>query len=173
MEAKKIRKKCGKWSSFDPLPLVGGKNSTFFLIFLNPSLRGGRLQCHHQHRGRPHLRLAPLRLEILSESPSVGLLHTFLTGHQCREMRDKGRGKMKATPLTVLRGHRGNRVEQQNDQRTSKVRYISHRNDTLARQLNNKISETLNLDLNGHPVPAENYQLMNYGLGEERVVMTV
>ena len=88
-------------------------------------------------------------------------------------MRDKGRGKMKATPLTVLRGHRGNRVEQQHDQRTSKVRYISHRNDTLARQLNNKISETLNLDLNGYPVPAENYQLMNYGLGEERVVMTV
>ena len=56
-------------------------------------------------------------------------------------------------------------TEEYTDRRVSKVRYLSHRGDTLARRLNTRLSQALDLDLNGEPVPAENYQLMNYGIG--------
>ena len=32
--------------------------------------------------------------------------------------------------------------------------------------MNKRISDGLNFDLNGDYVPAENYQLMNYGIGK-------
>ena len=48
----------------------------------------------------------------------------------------------------------------------SKIRYLSHRLDMLARRINTRMSHALDLDLNGElGVPAENYQLMNYGIG--------
>ena len=48
----------------------------------------------------------------------------------------------------------------------SKIRYLSHRLDMLARRINTRMSHALDLDLNGEQgVPAENYQLMNYGIG--------
>ena len=48
----------------------------------------------------------------------------------------------------------------------SKIRYLSHRLDRLARRINTRMSHALDLDLNGElGVPAENYQLMNYGIG--------
>ena len=36
----------------------------------------------------------------------------------------------------------------------------------LAWKMNNRISDALEFDLNGAFVPAENYQLMNYGIGK-------
>ena len=48
----------------------------------------------------------------------------------------------------------------------SKIRYLSHRHEELARRINTRMSHALDLDLNGEQgVPAENYQLMNYGIG--------
>ena len=48
----------------------------------------------------------------------------------------------------------------------SKIRYLSHRHEGLARRINTRMSHALDLDLNGESgVPAENYQLMNYGIG--------
>ena len=47
------------------------------------------------------------------------------------------------------------------------LRYLSHKLDDLARRINIRISDSLEFDLNGLPIPAENYQLMNYGIGEE------
>ena len=51
------------------------------------------------------------------------------------------------------------------NKRTSKIRYLSHRKDALAWKMNTRISDALEFDLNGDYVPAENYQLMNYGIG--------
>ena len=50
----------------------------------------------------------------------------------------------------------------------SKIRYLSHRGDKLAASLNTRTSLALGLDLDGSPLPAENYQLMNYGIGRWR-----
>ena len=72
---------------------------------------------------------------------------------------------IQATPLTLPAGQEGAVTEEYTDRRVSKVRYLSHRGDTLARRLNTRLSQALDLDLNGEPVPAENYQLMNYGIG--------
>ena len=104
-------------------------------------------------------------LEILSESPVVAVFHNFLTDKECELMQNKGRNRMKATPLTVRKGYKGAKLDNYTDRRMSKIRYLSHRRDALARHINQKISRALDFDLNGEPIPAENYQLMNYGLG--------
>ena len=122
------------------------------------------LQCHHLHRQLPHLRLAPVRLEILSQSPGVAALHGLLTKRQCEEMKEKGRGRMKVTPFAIRQPDKRLR-NTYSDRRMSKIRYLSHRRDLLARRLNRKLSDTLELELDGGPIPAEHYQLMNYGLG--------
>ena len=128
-------------------------------------VRQGTHQCHNMHKRDPFLRLAPQMLEILSESPVVAILHQFLTEKQCQLMQAKGRNKMKATPLTVRKGYHKAALDNYTDRRMSKIKYISHRRDDLARHINHKISWALDFDLNGEPIPAENYQLMNYGIG--------
>lgn len=51
------------------------------------------------------------------------------------------------------------------DERLSKVHYISHHRQNIAKQMNAMLDQALELDLGGHRVAAENYQLMNYGIG--------
>ena len=51
------------------------------------------------------------------------------------------------------------------DERLSKVHYISHRRQSIAKRMNAMLDQALELDLGGHQVAAENYQLMNYGIG--------
>ena len=121
------------------------------------------LQCHLLTRHTPHLRLGPLKLETLSLSPGVAALHDLLTPGQCQEMRARGRDRMKVTPFTL--GEAGLQRNTFSDRRMSKIRYISHRRDPLASKINKKLSDALELDLDGSPIPAEHYQLMNYGLG--------
>ena len=75
---------------------------------------------------------------------------------------------IQATPLTVPAGQEGAVTEEYTDRRVSKVRYLSHRGDMLAASLNTRTSLALGLDLDGSPLPAENYQLMNYGIGRWR-----
>ena len=135
------------------------ENSPF--IVHNTSLR-----CHHHHRHLPHLRLAPVKYESLSEHPGVALFHDFLSDGECDAWQSRGRDRMKATPLTVPASRRDARRKSYTDRRTSKIRYVSHRLDSLARRVNTRISDALNFDLNGEHVPAENYQLMNYGIGQ-------
>ena len=121
------------------------------------------LQCHHLHRQLPHLRLGPSRLEILSDSPGVAALHDLLSGQECEEMRGRGSDGMKVTPFNL--GQAGHQQNTFSDRRMSKVRYVSHRRDPLARRINRRLSDALGLDLDGSLIPAEHYQLMNYGLG--------
>ena len=128
-------------------------------------VRQGTHQCHNLHKLNPFLRLAPQMLEILSEAPVVAIFHNFLTDKECKLMQNKGRNRMKATPLTVRKGYRRSELDTYTDKRMSKIRYISHRRDDLARHVNHKISRALDFDLNGEPIPAENFQLMNYGIG--------
>ena len=132
-------------------------------------IRHGSHQCHHLHKSNPYLRLAPKMLEILAENPTVALFHSFLTAAECDSLREKGRDRMKATPLTVRKGYRNTKLDNYTDRRMSKIRYISHRKDHQARNINDKISRALDFDLNGEPIAAENYQLMNYGLGNDKL----
>ena len=124
------------------------------------------LTCRHLTRQLPHLRLGPAKLEQLSLEPGVAALHDFVSAAECAQLRARGRGRMKATPLTLPTGLGGQYgSEEYTDKRMSKIRYLSHRGDTLAASLNTRTSLALGLDLDGSPLPAENYQLMNYGIG--------
>ena len=62
------------------------------------------LKCQNLHQNFPHLRLGPIKLETLSEHPTVAMFHDFVTDKECEMMKNKGRNKMKATPLTVPKG---------------------------------------------------------------------
>ena len=62
------------------------------------------LKCQNLHQNFPHLRLGPIKLETLSEHPTVAMFHDFVTDKECEIMKSKGRNKMKATPLTVPKG---------------------------------------------------------------------
>ena len=128
-------------------------------------INNNTLKCHNLHRNLANLRLGPVKFELLSDHPVVATFHDFVTEAACDELQRKGRGKMKATPLTIPKSSRDTAPSAYTDRRTSKIKYISHREDSLAFKLNRKISDALNFDLNGDHVPAENYQLMNYGIG--------
>ena len=51
------------------------------------------------------------------------------------------------------------------DKRLSKIYYISHHKEDQARKMNNMLDRLLGFDLSSQHVAAENYQLMNYGIG--------
>ena len=53
------------------------------------------------------------------------------------------------------------------DKRLSKIHYISHHKEGLARKINNMLDRLLGFDLSSQHVAAENYQLMNYGIGTQ------
>ena len=131
--------------------------------FIIPSIT---LKCHNLHKDLPVLRLGPVKLEVHSEQPIVASFHDFLGPGECEDMKNRGRNKMKATPLTTPKNSRENINQAYTDRRVSKIRYLSHKLDDLAWRINSRISNALNFDLNGLPIPAENFQLMNYGIGE-------
>ena len=62
------------------------------------------LKCQNLHKGVPHLRLGPVKQETLSEYPTVAIFHDFISEKECDELIEKGRNKMKATPLTIPKG---------------------------------------------------------------------
>ena len=117
----------------------------------------------------PVLRLGPVKLEVHSEQPVVASFHDFMSPGECEEMKSRGRNKMKATPLTTPKNSRENENQAYTDRRVSKIRYLSHKLDDLAWRINTRISNALEFDLNGLPIPAENFQLMNYGIGENMI----
>ena len=127
------------------------------------------LKCHNLHKDLPVLRLGPVKLEVHSEQPVVASLHNFMSPGECEAMKSRGRNKMKATPLTTPKNSRENENQAYTDRRVSKIRYLSHKLDDLAWRINKRISNALEFDLNGLPIPAENFQLMNYGIGENMI----
>ena len=62
-------------------------------------------------------------------------------------------------------GSKISQTEAYTDQRLSKIYYISHHVHSIASQTNKKLDNALRMNLNTYDVAAENYQLMNYGLG--------
>ena len=59
------------------------------------------LHCEYLHASNVYLRLGPEKLERLSLDPPVSMLHHFLTPDECNLFKTIGKGKMKATPLTI------------------------------------------------------------------------
>ena len=138
------------------------------------------LKCEYLHSRNVYRRLGPHKMERLSNTPPVSMFHQFISKEQCDQLKIIGQGKMKATPLTIPKsknllptansiikslGSTKSQTESYTDQRLSKIYYISHHNHTIAGLINKKLETALRLNLNTQNVAAENYQLMNYGLG--------
>ena len=110
-----------------------------------------------------YLRLGPFKLEHLNTQGNyVAQVHDIISDAERRWMMERALVNLKATPYIV-----NNDQEESSSLRSSKVHYESERR--LARLV--KISQRLELAtgfkvfLEGRPYTAENYQVMNYGLG--------
>eukprot|EP00095_Tigriopus_kingsejongensis_P008380 maker-scaffold9_size846264-snap-gene-1.8 protein:Tk08380 transcript:maker-scaffold9_size846264-snap-gene-1.8-mRNA-1 annotation:"hypothetical protein LOTGIDRAFT_233738" len=67
---------------------------------------------------------------------------------------------LRPTPLFVQ-----DKIEDNTDLRSSKVRYIHDSDSRVAKQISSRIGRALNFDLRSDFYAAENFQVMNYGIG--------
>ena len=90
------------------------------------------------------------------------MVHDFMSSGELEEMKNKARGRMKATPYTV-----GGTTEEFSYKRNSKIVYVSERNDDLAARVTKRMERALAMNIfsPSYRYSSENYQLMNYGYG--------
>ena len=111
----------------------------------------------------PYLRLGPFKLEHLnSEGNYVGQVHDMISDAEKNWMMEKAQSNLKATPYNV------NNIQQESSNlRSSKVHYESERTLGLIRRISKRLelATGFKVFLEDRPYTAENYQVMNYGLG--------
>ena len=97
-----------------------------------------------------------------NEGNFVGMVHDIMTESEVEEMKSKAKGKMKATPYSV-----GNVQEDFSYKRSSKIKYVTERNDQLATRVSRRLEKALAFKVysENYRFSSENYQLMNYGYG--------
>ena len=87
---------------------------------IRPPSLDAKLSCTYLDRGDPALRIGPFKLEPLSDSPYVGLLHQAHHEAELADIRLSARGKMKATPL-LIHAKESSQESAYTARRTSKV----------------------------------------------------
>ena len=107
--------------------------------------------------------LGPFKLETANtEGNYIATIHELMSRTEIDDMKAKAKGRMKATPYGV-----NNVNEEFSYKRSSKIRYVSERNDDLAARITTRIERALafNVYTPNYRYSSENYQLMNYGFG--------
>ena len=130
---------------------------------LRPPEKDMDVKCQHLHYKDPFLRLLPFRLEEANtEGNYVAVIHGLMTEQEVERMKDKAKGHMKATPYSV-----GGENQAFSYKRSSKIKYVSERNDQLARTVTSRLEKALAFKIftPEYRFSSENYQLMNYGFG--------
>lgn len=130
---------------------------------LRPPEKDMNVKCHHLHYQDPFLRLSPFRLEDANtEGNYVAVIHGLMTEDEVERMKEKAKGHMKATPYTV-----GDDNQAFSYKRSSKIKYVSERNDQLASTVTSRLEKALAFKIftPEYRFSSENYQLMNYGFG--------
>ena len=130
---------------------------------LRPPEKDIDVKCEHLHYQDPFLRLLPFKLENANtEGNYVAVIHGLMTEQEVERMKNKAKGKMKATPYSV-----GDENQAFSYKRNSKIKYVSERNDQLARTVTSRLEKALAFKIftPEYRFSSENYQLMNYGFG--------
>ena len=130
---------------------------------LRPAEKDVTTKCELLHYDSPFLRLNPFKLETANnEGNFVAIVHQLMSPAEVEKMKSKAIGDMKATPYVV------NGVQEEfSYKRSSKIKYVSERTDLTALAISRRLEAALGLRVfqPGARFTAENYQLMNYGLG--------
>ena len=130
---------------------------------LRPPEKDIDVKCEHLHYQDPFLRLLPFKLENANtEGNYVAMIHGLMTEQEVERMKNKAKGHMKATPYSV-----GDENHDFSYKRNSKIKYVSERNDQLARTVTSRLEKALAFKIftPEYRFSSENYQLMNYGFG--------
>ena len=125
--------------------------------------RNINVTCEHLHFHDPFTRLGPFKFETSNnEGNFVAQVHDLMSETELEEMKSKAKGRMKATPYTI-----GEFTEEVSYKRSSKIVYVTERNDDLAARLTRRLERALAMTIYSpdYRYCAENYQLMNYGFG--------
>jgi hypothetical protein len=146
----------------------GGEAATAFqdtkcemLTFRDPYLRLGPFLLEHRNKAGNYIAQVETKMFAKLEQIYVQI-HDLMSDAEMDSIKAKTSGKMKATPYSIG----GKQVAFSYD-RTSKVHYLSERMDDdmvhLTRRLELAMGYTIYTP--GFRFTAENYQIMNYGLG--------
>ena len=96
------------------------------------------------------------------EGNYVAQIHALLTEKEMKNVREKTMGNMKATPYGTE-----SKTNDFSYKRTSKIKYISERNDIWAEKVSTRLELATGYKVydTKYRYTAENYQIMNYGYG--------
>ena len=132
-------------------------------ITSRPPERDMNVKCDLVNYSDPYIKLGPFRLETFNNDGNyVAVIHNLMSSQEIEAMKNKAKGNMKATPYSV-----GNHQEEFSYKRSSKIKYVSERNDDLALRITRRMELALKFNIfsPNYRFNAENYQLMNYGFG--------
>lgn len=116
-----------------------------------------KLHCVYNNTNSAFLRLAPLKMELISLDPYLVLYHDVITPSEISELQRLAvPGLKRATVYNEIKGH--NIVAKT---RTSKVTWLLDTLNQLTIRLNRRIADMTGFDMYG----SEMLQVMNYGLG--------
>ena len=145
----------------DPLPLLSvTQEAARYKLCQAAAPARPLLHCTHLHYWQPLARLGPARLEVLSTEPFVGLFHAMFSGRETGRIVSAARGKLKPTPYLV-----GGKLQRYSGRRTSKLLYMSEASLPDLSAVTARLERATRFSLTGHRLDAENYQVMNYGVG--------
>jgi len=118
--------------------------------------------CENLDYKDPYLKLGPFKLEILNAEPYMGLIHGFVHSKEMTDLKNQTRFDMKSTPYLV-----NGEMQETSYHRTSKIKYISERNNKWAQHISKRLelATAFNLYNPNYRYTSENYQVMNYGIG--------
>ena len=131
-----------------------------FLQFQRPHELEKDLKCVLLHHNNPYLKLSPFKYEIHHQNPEIGVVHDFASAEELKVIKENARGHMKSTPYVT-----GDTENAYSKARTSKVTYMNEKIVKFIQPLSKRIGQVTKFKLKQEKYASENFQVMNYGIG--------
>uniref|UniRef100_A0A1A9WN31 procollagen-proline 4-dioxygenase n=1 Tax=Glossina brevipalpis TaxID=37001 RepID=A0A1A9WN31_9MUSC len=116
-----------------------------------------KLHCIYNTKTTSFLRLAPLKMEFLSDDPYMVLYHDVLTDREILTLKDLGKTNLKRATI-FDKSQLKNTI---NKDRIAKYSWLPHDNTSTTQIIAERIGDMTGLNISG----SEPLQIMNYGLG--------
>ncbi|XP_022211103.2 prolyl 4-hydroxylase subunit alpha-1-like isoform X2 [Drosophila obscura] len=130
--------------------------STYFRCCSRECRRGSRLYCLYNTTARAFLRLAPLKMELLSLEPYVVLYHDVLSDREMFVLKSLAKNDL----VRAVTYNETEKKHSEDSHRTTKAGWLNPRHKII-RRMGILTEDMTNLDLEG----SEEFQVLNYGIG--------
>ena len=136
----------------------------FLFQFQRPFDLEKDLKCSFLHHNNPYLKLSPFKYEIHHQNPEIGVVHDFASAKELEVIKRNARGHMKSTPYVT-----GEVENAYSKLRTSKVTYMNEKIVKFIQPLSKRIGQVTKFRLKQEQYASENFQVMNYGIGNVQI----